>query len=163
MPGSLLGSRTPRVKLFIAADHAGFELKENLKNLMPEVVWTDLGTHSKDSVHYPAYSKKLSEAVLDSGMSLGEPCGVLICGSGIGVSIGANRYPEIRAALVWNEETARLAREHNRANVLCLPARFLSSEEAQKLVKAWLQAKFLEGRHDERVLQLGLLGPQKNK
>jgi ribose 5-phosphate isomerase B len=151
------------VKLFIAADHAGYELKKHLQVLLPDVAWEDLGTYSEDSVHYPEYSKKMSETVIASGLPLGEPCGVLVCGSGIGVSIGANRYPEIRAALVWNEETARLAREHNRANVLCLPARFLSPEQAAKLVRAWTEAKFLEGRHDERVQQLGTLGAKTSR
>jgi ribose 5-phosphate isomerase B len=146
--------------LFIAADHAGFELKDSLKSLLPEIVWKDLGTHSKDSVHYPDYAAKLALAVIDSGMPLTEACGILICGSGVGVSIAANRFPEIRAALAWNEEIARLSREHNRANVLCLPARFLSAAEAQTLVKTWLEAKFLEGRHAERVELLSQLGPQ---
>lgn len=151
------GFRTLSVKLFIAADHAGFELKEKLKNLLPEIAFEDLGTHSTDSVHYPEYSNKLATAVIASKMLLTEPCGILICGSGVGVSIGANRYPEIRAALAWNEEVARLSREHNRSNVLCLPARFLSPEEASKLVKAWLSAKFQEGRHAERVELLSRL------
>jgi len=146
-----MSSRTLIVKLFIAADHAGFELKENLKTLLSEISWDDLGTHSKDSVHYPEYSRKMAEAVIASKLPLGEPRGVLICGSGVGVSIGANRYPEIRAALAWNEEVARLSREHNRSNILCLPARFLSDEEAGRLVRAWLGAKFQEGRHSERV------------
>lgn len=150
------------MKLFIAADHAGFELKEKLKSLLPEIAFEDLGTYSKDSVHYPEYSKKLATAVIASKMLLTEPCGILICGSGVGVSIGANRFPEIRAALAWNEEVARLSREHNRSNVLCLPARFLSPEEAAKLIKAWLSATFQEGRHLERVELLGRLNCERN-
>ena len=146
--------------LFIAADHAGFELKDTLKNLLPEIAWKDLGTHSKDSVHYPDYAAKLARAVIDSGFPLTEACGVLICGSGVGVSIAANRFPQIRAALAWNEEIARLSREHNRSKVLCLPARFLSAEEAKKIVTTWLDAKFMEGRHAERVELLSQLGPQ---
>ena len=145
------------VKLFIAADHAGFELKDNLKKLLPNIVWNDIGTHTLDSVHYPEYAKKFSEAIIASGLDLMEPCGVVICGSGIGVSMAANRFPKIRAALVWNEETARLAREHNRANVLCLGARFVTADEAAKFVSTWLEAKFLEGRHATRVEQLGAL------
>lgn len=143
------------VKLFIAADHAGFELKDNLKKLLPNIVWNDVGTHSLDSVHYPEYAAKFAEAIIGSDLDLMEPCGVIICGSGIGVSIASNRFPEIRAALVGSEETARLAREHNRANVLCLGARFVSAAEAAKFVNAWLEAKFLEGRHATRVEQLG--------
>ncbi|MEO5668269.1 MAG: ribose 5-phosphate isomerase B [Bdellovibrionota bacterium] len=145
------------MKLFIAADHAGFELKENLKKALPDIAWEDLGTHSKESVHYPEYAKKLAEAVIASKIPLTETCGILICGSGIGVSIAANRYPEIRAALVGNEETARLSREHNRANVLCLAARSLTSDEAKNIVKAWTEATFQEGRHAERVAQLAKL------
>jgi len=142
------------VKLFLSADHAGYELKESLKKALPEIEWEDLGTHSLESVHYPEYAAKLAKAVIASDLDHDEPCGVLICGSGIGVSIAANRFSEIRAALVWNEETARLAREHNRANVLCLPARYLDTKQASVLVKAWLDAKFLEGRHDLRVKML---------
>lgn len=142
------------MKLFIASDHAGFDLKESLKKLLSEIDWNDLGTHSLESVHYPEYSSKLSHAVIASGLDLNEPCGVLICGSGIGVSIAANRFPEIRAALVWNEETAQLAREHNRANVLCLPARFVDAPQASAMVKTWMKSKFLEGRHDLRVKML---------
>jgi ribose 5-phosphate isomerase B len=144
-------------KLFIASDHAGFDLKESLKSALPQIAWEDLGTTSRDSVHYPQYAAKLAKAVIGSGLDLGEPCGVLICGSGVGVSIGANRFPEIRAALVWNEEIATLSREHNRSNVLCLPARFLNTAQAQSIVKAWLNAVFQEGRHAERVELLGKL------
>lgn len=142
------------MKLFLASDHAGYELKESLKKILPEVEWEDLGTHSKDSVHYPEFASKLCKAVLASPLDKNEPCGVLICGSGIGVSIAANRFSDIRAALVWNEETARLAREHNRANVLCLPARYLEGVQAKALVEAWLHASFQEGRHEIRVKML---------
>jgi ribose 5-phosphate isomerase B len=144
--------------LYIASDHAGFELKESLKKQLSHLDWKDLGTHSKDSVHYPEFAQKLAQSVSLSELDLQQPCGILICGSGIGVSIAANRFPKIRAALIWNKETALLAREHNNANVLCLPARFLSADDAVECVKAWLEAKFLAGRHQQRVDMLGKVG-----
>ncbi len=145
------------MELYLATDHAGFELKEALKASAEELGlrFVDLGTHSLDSVHYPKIAKQFSETVISSGKDLSNPCGVLICGSGIGVSIAANRFPKIRAALVWTPEVAKLAREHNNANVLCLPARFMSIEEAKASIKIWLDSKFVGGRHADRVEMLG--------
>src|SRR5690606_8456342 len=125
--------------LYIAADHAGYELKENLKKNAQAfgVDFEDLGTHSCDSVDYPDYANVLAEKLNGSD----DQMGVLICGSGVGISIAANRYPHIRAVLAESEMTAQLGREHNHANVLCLGARFLSTEKAVAILKAFLSAK----------------------
>lgn len=141
------------MKLYIAADHAGVELKSALKEASQElgVEFEDLGTHSTDSVNYPEIAHHFTKNIVESNLDLNGPCGVLICGSGIGVSITANRNPKIRAALVWRPEIAELSRQHNNANVLCLPARFLKQAEALEIFKVWLNAKFEGGRHQTRV------------
>ncbi len=151
------------MKLFIAADHAGFELKETLRTAaLPghSIEWADLGTHSKDSVHYPDFAAKLCREVLSSrkGDALLEPCGVLVCGSGQGVAIAANRFKGIRAAVVWRPEIAALSRSHNGANVLCLPANWISKPEAVEILRTWLGARFEGGRHQIRVDQMDTLG-----
>ncbi len=144
------------MKLFIASDHAGFELKEALKIRSGDlgVNYIDLGTHSKDSVDYPDYAHDLARELLKPGASAS--LGILICGSGVGVSIAANRHPEIRAVLAESPEIARLGREHNHANVLCLGARFLTPEQAVQVVRAFLTATPDSGeRHVRRVQKLG--------
>ncbi len=147
--------------LFIASDHAGFELKTHLlKNLELNSIsgfsnreWVDLGPSNKDSVDYPHYAKLLCTKVLETFKrdDLLEPCGILICGSGVGVSIAANRFARIRAALCWSEQVAELSRQHNAANILCLSERLISQDVAAKIACAWLQAKFEGGRHGRRV------------
>ena len=137
-------------KLFIASDHAGFKLKEFLKEqLEGQVEFEDLGTHSEDSVDYPDYADAMAKAMSQGGM------GVLICGSGIGISIAANRHKHIRAALIYDEETAKLSREHNDANVIALGARKLDENNALKLVEIFINISFDEGRHMGRVKKLG--------
>ncbi len=136
-------------KIALAADHAGYEEKEKIKRTLDElgVEYVDMGTESADSVDYPDYAQKVGEAV-----SKGEfEQGLLVCGSGTGMAIAANKVKGVRAAVAWNEDIARLAREHNDANVLALPARFMSDEEAKKVVKAWFDADFEGGRHAKRV------------
>jgi ribose 5-phosphate isomerase B len=136
-------------KIALGADHAGFEEKEKIKRTLDEigVEYVDMGTNSCDSVDYPDYAKKVAEAV-----SKGEfEQGLLVCGSGTGMAIAANKVKGVRAAVAWNEDIARLAREHNDANVLSLPARFMSDEEAGKVLKAWFGAHFEGGRHERRV------------
>jgi ribose 5-phosphate isomerase B len=136
-------------RLLIASDHAGFELKEALKSACPELPWFDLGPSNADRVDYPDYAGKLArELKADHEM------GVLICGSGQGMAIAANRYSHVRAALVWNEEITKLSRGHNDANVLCLGARFLKVEEAKKLLSVFLETPFEGGRHADRVTKL---------
>ena len=139
-------------KIALAADHAGFEEKEKIKQALAElgVEFVDMGTASTDSVDYPDYAQKVGAAV-----SKGEfEQGVLVCGSGTGMAIAANKIKGVRAAVAWNEDIARLARQHNAANVLALPARFMSDEEARKVLKAWFDADFEGGRHAARVAKI---------
>jgi ribose 5-phosphate isomerase B len=138
-------------KILIATDHAGFKLKEELKNYLSknyEVV--DLGTNSEESVDYPDFGKALAKAIEEKKAEQG----ILICGSGIGISIAANRNPAVRAALVYNEEAAKLARQHNNANVIALGARFIDTQTAIKLVDTFLTTSFEGGRHENRVKKL---------
>ena len=137
------------MKIAIASDHAGFEEKERLKPLLDEmgIQYEDLGTVSEESVDYPDYARKVGEEVARGKVEQG----LLVCGSGTGMAIAANKVPGVRAAVAWNEEIARLAREHNDANVLALGARTTPADELPKIVRAWFDAKFAAGRHVERV------------
>lgn len=137
------------MKIALGADHAGFEEKERLKKTLDEigVEYEDVGTFSTDSVDYPDFAQKVGEKV-ESGEA---EQGILVCGSGIGVAIAANKMHGVRAAQAWNEETARLARRHNNANVLTIGARVIPEEEIPKIVKAWFSADFEGGRHEKRV------------
>jgi ribose 5-phosphate isomerase B len=131
----------------IGSDHAGYELKEKLKSLFSDsITWIDHGAHSIDSVDYPDYAHPVAKAVLDSN-----GIGILICGSANGVAMTANKYAGIRAAICWTEEIAQLARQHNNANILCIPARFVSEDQAVRIVKAFLNTEFEGGRHENRV------------
>ena len=143
------------MKVAIGADHAGFEAKEKIKKQLDEigVEYEDLGTNSLDSVDYPDFGAKVGKAVASGEADEG----ILVCGSGIGIAIAANKIHGVRAAQAWNEETARLAREHNDANVLSIGARVLPEEEIPKIVKAWLDAKFEGGRHERRVEKISEL------
>jgi ribose 5-phosphate isomerase B len=137
------------MKIALAADHAGFEEKEKIKKTLDElgVEYEDMGTHSPDSVDYPDFARKVGEAVANGDVDQG----LLLCGSGTGMAISANKVHGVRAAVAWNEEIARLAREHNNANVLALAARYTSPEEMDKIVRAWFGADFEGGRHERRV------------
>ena len=137
--------------LLIASDHAGFELKEALQKLLSHLKWEDLGpSAATPSVDYPDFATRLGKRV-----STEKRMGVLICGSGIGMSIAANKIKGVRAALVENPVSARLAREHNHANILCLGARFLAAPYAAEIVRAWLEASpNTEIRHQARVDKL---------
>jgi len=137
------------MKIALAADHAGFEEKEKIKKTLDEigVEYTDMGTDSCESVDYPDFARKVGEAVADGEYDKG----ILVCGSGTGMAIAANKVPGIRAAVAWNEEIARLSRQHNNANVLSLAARYIPDEEQEKIVKTWLSTDFEGGRHERRV------------
>jgi len=137
------------MKVALAADHAGFEEKEKLKKTLDAigVEYTDMGTDSIESVDYPDFAKKVGEAVASGEYEKG----LMVCGSGTGMAIAANKVPGIRAAVAWNEEIARLARQHNDANVLSLAARYIPADEQEKIVKAFLTADFDGGRHERRV------------
>ena len=132
-------------KLYIASDHAGFALKSKLCDRFESLV--DLGTNSEESVDYPDFAHKLTNEVLKDAGNLG----ILICGTGVGMSIAANRVKGIRAGLVSNNEIARLIRQHNNANVLVLPGRFMDEEEAIKSVKTFIETEFEVGRHQARI------------
>jgi len=135
-------------KIAIASDHAGYEFKENLKaHFADQVEWLDLGTNSLDAVDYPEYGQKMGEAIKGGKVERG----IVICGSGIGISIAANRYPELRSALCMNTTMARLARSHNDANVLALGARLIGAELAVDIVKTFMNTEFEGGRHQRRV------------
>ena len=139
--------------LFIAADHAGFELKERLKKARPDLQWDDLGPQNSDRVDYPDFGFKLATRISNS-TTPNESRGVLICGSGQGMMIAANRFPKVRAALAWMPEIAKLSREHNNANVLCLASRFTTDDDALKMLEVFLTTEFEGGRHASRVDKL---------
>lgn len=143
-----------KIKLAIGSDHGGFELKESIKTFFSEtrpwIEWVDQGCFSTESVHYPQYASLVARSVLNSESQLG----ILCCGSGIGVSMMANRFKGIRAAVVFDELTARLCKEHNNANILCLGGRTLPLFFSHKLIEIWLDAQFEEGRHSLRIDQL---------
>ncbi len=133
----------------IASDHAGFELKEKIKKNLEksEINAKDFGTFSSDSVDYPDFAHPLANAVNSGEFS----AGIVICGSGNGVSMVVNKYPNVRCALCWIQEIAILARKHNNANVLALPARFISEKTAMDIVASFLSTEFEGGRHEKRV------------
>ena len=135
--------------LAIGADHAGFEYKEEIKKALLAAGWQvdDKGTYSAASTDYPDYAHPVATMV-EEGKAAG---GILICGSGNGVCMTANKHKGIRAALCWLDELAALARRHNNANVLCLPARYVSLELAQQMTTSFLNTEFEGGRHEKRV------------
>jgi RpiB/LacA/LacB family sugar-phosphate isomerase len=137
------------MRIALASDHAGYAEKEQLKPLLTElgVEFEDLGTVSETSVDYPEYARKVAEKVSHGEVEQG----LLVCGSGTGMAIAANKVPGVRAAVAWSEETARLARQHNDANVLSIGARVTPAEEIPKIVRAWFDAHFEGGRHAGRV------------
>lgn len=135
--------------LGMASDHAGYEMKEALKPMLAEMGWEikDFGTHSTESMDYPDTAHPLGYAIENGEVE----CGIAICGSGNGISMTLNKHQGVRAALCWNPELGALAKQHNNANVLSLPGRFISLETAQEIVKAYFEAEFEGGRHQRRV------------
>ena len=131
--------------IYIASDHAGFKLKSELLKIFTKIL--DLGTKSNESVDYPDFAHKLTKQVLKNK----ENVGILICGTGVGMSIAANRKKGIRAGLANNSKIARLIRKHNDANVLVLPGKFINTTEAKKSVQAFITTKFESGRHKKRI------------
>lgn len=136
----------------IGADHAGFQLKQRLVEELRALGYEplDLGTDSADSVDYPDFAHQVARRVEHHLARRG----VLLCGTGLGMSYAANRHPGVRAAVAWTPEIARLAREHNDANVLVLPARFLSEADGVEILRAWLDTDFAGGRHHRRVAKI---------
>ena len=147
-------SKSLTKSIIIASDHAGFLMKEKVKIFLnkSKIKSLDLGTFSEERVDYPDYAKKLALSVKKKSSF-----GILICGSGIGVSIGANRFKEIRAAVCYNQLSASLARKHNNANVLCLGARLINFNNTKKIINTFISTKFEGGRHTTRVKKLDKL------
>jgi ribose 5-phosphate isomerase B len=144
MTGAPVAERIP-----IASDHAGFALKERLRAALTARGFDvqDLGPASEASTDYADYAHPVAREVSEGEVTRG----VLLCGTGLGMSYAANRWPHVRAAVAWTPEIARLAREHNDANVLVLPARFLADEDAVAILDAWLETPFEGGRHTRRI------------
>ena len=140
-------------KLHIGSDHAGFALKQELiEQLKASYDIVDHGPGSEESVDYPDYAHPVARAVQEEGV-----LGILICGSANGVAMTANKYVGIRAAICWKTEIAALARQHNDANVLCIPARFVSEEEAKQITQTFLNTPFEGGRHANRVNKIACI------
>jgi RpiB/LacA/LacB family sugar-phosphate isomerase len=137
------------MRIALASDHAGYAEKERLKTVLSDlgVEFDDLGTRSEDSVDYPDFARAVAEQVADGRVEQG----LLVCGSGTGMAITANKVPGVRAAVAWSEETARLARQHNDANVLAIGARTTPPTDIPNIVRAWFSTEFEGGRHAARV------------
>ncbi len=140
------------MKIALASDHAGYAEKERLKPLLKElgIEFDDLGSMSEESVDYPDYARKVAESVVRGEAEQG----LLVCGTGTGMAMAANKVPGVRAAVAWSEESARLARQHNDPNVLALGARTTSPEDFPQIVRAWFDAHFDGGRHAQRVAKI---------
>lgn len=138
--------------LYLASDHAGVELKAHLQktSLFANFKVVDLGPSTTESVDYPDFAHPLAEKVGADANALG----ILICGSGNGVCMTANKHKNVRAGLAWTEEIASLAKQHNNANIVCIPARFVSESDAENIVKAFLDTDFEGGRHQRRVSKI---------
>lgn len=139
--------------MLIASDHAGYDLKEFLKENYSQVSeWKDFGTHSADSVDYPDFAHPLAAEMEKNPTQQG----VLICGTGNGIAMTANKHPNVRAAICWNVEIAKMARLHNDANILVLPARAISQEEAMAIITIFFETPFEGGRHQNRINKINL-------
>lgn len=139
-------------RIALGCDHAGFEYKERIRKFLGENDYqvTDFGTYSIDSVDYPDFVHPVAESIERKENDYG----ILICGSANGVAITANKHQHIRAAIAWKDEISGLARKHNDANVICLPSRFITAEEAEKFVLTFLSTPFEGGRHSQRVKKI---------
>lgn len=145
-------STSPNQAIAIGSDHAGFEYKQMLAHWLRDNGYEvrDFGTHSPDSVDYPDFVHPLAEAITGGELERG----ILVCGSANGVCITANKHQGIRAAIAWEPELAELARQHNDANIICVPARFISEENARAIVSQFLNTAFEGGRHQTRVSKI---------
>ncbi len=142
----------------ISSDHAGFEMKEFLKQKLTEAGYQiqDFGTYSTASVDYPDFAHPVASAVNSGEFAMG----IIICGSGNGVNMVANKYPNVRSALCWTPEIVRLARLHNDANILCLPGRFVELESGWEMARTFLETDFEGGRHAARVAKIAVKGEE---
>jgi ribose 5-phosphate isomerase B len=141
---------TDKIKIAIGSDHAGFEYKEMLRSYLTDYEVKDFGTYSPESADYPDFAHPVASAVESTEFTFG----ILVCGSANGVAITANKHQQIRAAICWLNEIAALARQHNNANVLCIPARFISEELAKEITDTFLHTPFEGGRHQTRVSKM---------
>jgi ribose 5-phosphate isomerase B len=140
------------MNILIASDHAGFELKQFIISNFNNINWDDRGCYNLSSVDYPDFAHLVAAYISEHPMEKG----VLICGSGNGMQMAANKHPHVRAALCWSKEIAALSRTHNDANILVLPARFISQAEAAEIVAAFFETSFEGGRHKKRVEKINL-------
>ncbi len=138
--------------IIIGSDHAGYRLKESIKDYLSEIgeKYTDVGTNNEESCDYPAFARKCAEKVVNTENAKG----ILVCGSGIGVSIAANKVNGVRAALCMSEELTEMSRRHNDANILCLGARYIDFERAKSIIKVFLSTEFEGGRHERRIQEI---------
>ncbi len=143
-----------KMPIAIGSDHAGFEMKELIISFLEgkDLTFIDFGVQTSEAVDYPDFAHPVAKSVETGEAAMG----ILLCGSGNGVAITANKHQDIRAALCWDEEIAALARKHNNANVLCIPARFVSEGIAEDIVAVFLNTNFEEGRHTGRVEKISL-------
>jgi ribose 5-phosphate isomerase B len=135
------------MKIAIGADHRGFELKEFLKKQMSSIEWLDVGAFDTERSDYPTFAHEVAHKIMSGDVTHG----ILICGSGVGIAMAANRHQGIFAGVVWNDEVARAAKSHDNINVLVIPSDFVSAQEALRFVRIWLETKFKEGRYQERL------------
>ena len=139
------------MKILIGNDHAGYSLKLSIiKNLEDKYEFFDKGSYSNESVDYPDYASIIAKEIQSEKGDLG----ILICGTGNGVCMTANKYKGIRAVICWNEEIAKLAKQHNNANIICIPSRFIKVEEAIKIIESFILEKFEGGRHERRIKKI---------
>ena len=139
------------MKILIGNDHAGYSLKLSIiKNLEDKYEFFDKGSYSNESVDYPDYASIIAKEIQSEKGDLG----ILICGTGNGVCMTANKFKGIRAVICWNEEIAKLAKQHNNANIICMPSRFIKVEEAIKIIESFILEKFEGGRHERRIKKI---------
>ena len=139
------------MKILIGNDHAGYSLKLSIiKNLEDKYEFFDKGSYSNESVDYPDYASIIAKEIQSEKGDLG----ILICGTGNGVCMTANKFKGIRAVICWNEEIAKLAKQHNNANIICIPSRFIKVEEAMKIIESFIMEKFEGGRHERRIKKI---------
>lgn len=139
------------MKILIGNDHAGYSLKLSIiKNLEDKYEFFDKGSYSDESVDYPDYASTIAKEIQSEKGDLG----ILICGTGNGVCMTANKFKGIRAVICWNEEIAKLAKQHNNANIICIPSRFIKVEEAMKIIESFILEKFEGGRHERRIKKI---------
>ncbi len=135
------------MKIAIGADHRGFAHKESIKQAFADVEWIDVGAYNDERSDYPLFARKVVQAMQDKRAV----CGILLCGTGVGMAVTANRHNQIYAALVWNEEIARQSKSHDNANILVLPSDYISPDQAVAMIRVWLATEFLVGRYAERI------------